>query len=86
MRKTSSGLGDIRTWDNAGGADNAGGVSTADDEAILIYQRVNGDNIRHVSVDANNNVWVGGHFGSDHAFDLLDGNTGAILASFDVGY
>ena len=83
--KTSRGLGDYLPWTNAGGADNNGGVSTAEDEAILIYQRVNGNNVRHVSVDADNNVWTAGNFGGDNSFDLLHGNTGAILASFDVG-
>jgi streptogramin lyase len=83
--KTSLGLGDYLPWTNAGGADNNGGVSTAEDEAILIYQRVNGDHVRHVSVDADNNVWTAGNFGADNRFDLLHGGTGAILASFDVG-
>ena len=83
--RTSRGLGDIRPWLNTGGADDNGGVSTADDEAILMYVRVNGNNVRHVSVDASNNVWVGGHVGGDNTFDLLDGDTGAILATFDVG-
>ncbi len=83
--KTSLCLGDILPWSNAGGADTNGGVSTADDEAIVIYQRVNGSCIRHVSVDANNDVWVGGHFCGDNTFDLLDGDTGAILATFNVG-
>ena len=84
--KTSIGLGDIRPWTNAGGIDNNGGVATADDEAILMYVRVNTRNVRHVSVDASNNVWVGGHdFGAEHRFNLLDGDDGSILASFDVG-
>lgn len=85
--KTSRGLGNVLLWpditDGAGGPD--GIVEDAEDECILIYQRVNGDHSRHVSIDANNNVWTAGNFGSDNAFDLLDGNTGAILASFDVG-
>ena len=82
---TSTGLGDIKPWTNDGGADDNGGVSTAEDECIIKYVRVEGDNIRHVSVDANNDVWTAGNFGSDNAFDLVDGDTGAILASFDVG-
>ena len=85
--KTSNGLGNILSWpditDGAGGA--TGVVEDAEDEAILIYQRVNGNNVRHVSVDADNNVWAGGHFGGDQTFDLLHGNSGTILASFDVG-
>jgi len=86
--KTSTGLGNILDWPDV--TDGVGGITAlvedADDECILIYQRVNGDNIRHVSVDANNNMWCGGHFGADNAFDLLDGADGRILASFDVGF
>ncbi|MCH8151626.1 MAG: hypothetical protein IH830_04555 [Planctomycetes bacterium] len=85
--KTSMGLGNILGWpdvtDGVGGATAL--VEDAEDECILIYQRVSGDFIRHVSVDGNNNVWTAGNFGGDNAFDLLDGNTGAVLASFDVG-
>ncbi|MBL9149908.1 MAG: hypothetical protein JNM94_14555 [Phycisphaerae bacterium] len=82
---TSTGLGDIRPWTNAGGADTNGGVSTADDECIKKYLRVEGDYVRHVSVDADNNVWCAGNFGSDNRFNLLDNATGSVLASFDVG-
>jgi streptogramin lyase len=84
--KTSRGLGHVLSWPDI--TDGVGGltalVEDADDECILIFQRVTGDNIRHVSVDANNNVWTAGNFGADNAFDLLDGNNGAILAGFDV--
>jgi streptogramin lyase len=83
--QTSTGLGTILPWTNAGGVDTGGGVSTAVDECIIKFVRVNGNNIRHVSVDGNNNVWTGGHFGGDNTFDLLDNATGAILATFDVG-
>jgi streptogramin lyase len=83
--KTSRGLGDVRGWPNASGVDHNGGVDTADDECILNYVRTTGNNTRHVSVDQNNNVWVAGHLTNDNAFDLLDGNTGAILATFNVG-
>ena len=82
---TSTGLGDIKPWLNGGGVDNNGGVTTADDECIIKYVRVAGNNVRHVSVDGNNNVWTGGHFGGDNSFDLVSQATGAILASFDVG-
>lgn len=89
--KTSKGVGDILPWpdvtDGAGGGSGglAALVEDADDECILVYQRVHGNNIRHVSVDANNNVWTGGHVGGDNTFDLLDGDDGTILATFDVG-
>jgi streptogramin lyase len=84
---TSSGLGDIRAWpdvaDGAGGAD--GLVEDALDECILIFQRTpDADAVRHVSVDANNDVWVGGYPFTQRSFHKLDGNTGAILSSFDA--
>jgi DNA-binding beta-propeller fold protein YncE len=58
-------------------------VEDADDELILIYQRVGGENIRQVSVDENNNIWTGANFGNNNTFSLLDGATGAILAETD---
>jgi streptogramin lyase len=72
--KTSRGLGDIRPWTNAAGADTHGGVTTADDECIINYTRVTGTGTRTVAVDANNDVWVGGY--SNHAHEKLDGVTG----------
>jgi streptogramin lyase len=86
--KTSRGLGDIRDWtDNGDGAGSTDGaahiaqVQDADDECILIYQRLpNSTGARHVSVDANNDVWVGGY--SLKGFHKLDQDTGEILASF----
>lgn len=74
---------DRLAWSNSGGADSAGGTSTAADSAILQYVRTTPANVRHVSVDANNNVWVGGGpsgAGSgDQVFELRDGNTGAVI-------
>ncbi|MFB3814353.1 MAG: dockerin type I domain-containing protein [Terriglobales bacterium] len=81
--RTSHGLGNILGWPNV--TDGAGGakalVQDADDECILIYQRTTGYNDRHVSVDKNNNVWVGGYpySVSNQYFDLLNGDTGAIM-------
>jgi hypothetical protein len=85
--RTSAGLGDILSWpdisDGSGGAD--GLVEDADDECILIYQRLyDGEQARHVSVDADNNVWVGGYPSEPRMFYKLDGGTGAILDSFDA--
>ena len=80
--ETSTGLGDVRNWDNAGSANTLGGVSTADDECIINYTRVNSTGTRHVSVDANNDVWVGGLGG--RLFDLLDGSTPPSLTSGDI--
>jgi YD repeat-containing protein len=77
---TSTGQGDLRAWFNAGGADTNGGVSTAEDECILHYVRVSASGTRHVSVTADNDVWVSGWVnGSNQRFDLLDGETGQIL-------
>lgn len=57
---TSSGLGDVRGWRNNGNADRLGGVSTAEDECLLHYVRVNSTGTRHISVDRHNQVWVNG--------------------------
>ena len=86
--RTSAGLETILDWpditDGTGGTD--GLVEDAVDECILIYQRLyNAENARHVSVDADNNVWVGGHPNSPRMFYKLDGANGAILDSFDAG-
>jgi streptogramin lyase len=72
--KTSSRLGDILPWTNAGGADTHGGVSTAEDECIINYTRVVGTNTRTVAVDANNDVWTGGLGDLDH--EKISGVTG----------
>lgn len=84
---TSTGLGDIRDWpdvtDGVGGTD--GLVEDALDECIIIYQRTpDAEAVRHVSVDGNNDVWIGGYPFSQRFFHKLAGNTGAILNSFDA--
>jgi RHS repeat-associated protein len=82
---TSKGYGDIRPWTNAGEADTAGGVRTAQDECILHYTKVNTSGTRHVSVNKDNDVWVSGTGGQ--RFDLIDGKTGLIKRSeSSVGY
>lgn len=82
---TSSGLGDVLSWDNAGGVDTPGGVRTAADECILHYTLVRSGGTRHVSVTRDNDVWVSGISG--RYFDLVDGDTGAIIRSEpSVGY
>lgn len=75
--ETSNGYGDVRGWANSGGVDNLGGVSTAGDECILHYVRVNSTGSRHVSVTRDNDVWVSGTGEKD--FDLIDGDTGEIV-------
>ena len=85
--RTSSGLHDVLVWpdvsDGVGGAD--GVVEDAVDECVLVYQRLaDAEQARHVSVDADNNVWVGGFPFELRQFHRLDGSTGAILDSFDA--
>jgi hypothetical protein len=67
-------------WDNSAGADSNGGVSTAEDECITAYYRTEGTGVRHVSVDANNNVWVGGW--ANRQFELIDGALMAQVTAF----
>ena len=73
---TSTGFNDIRAWTNAGGANTNGGVSTAADECIIHYTKVNSFGTRHVSVNKDNDIWVSGTSG--RRFDLVDGITGQI--------
>ena len=74
--ETSTGFNDIKPWTNAGGANTNGGVSTAADECIIHYTKVNSFGTRHVSVNKDNDIWVSGTSG--RRFDLLDGITGQI--------
>ena len=75
---TSTGQGDVRNWPGALATD-------ADDECVTHYtQTANGD-IRHVSVNADNDVWISGVF--NRIFQLIDGDTGAIIRTEGpVGY
>ena len=85
---TSTGLADVLAW-----VDNSGtrGVATAADECIVHYTLVNSSGTRHVSVNADNDVWVSGV--GMRNFDLVAGgrydvpNSGTILRSeSSVGY
>jgi hypothetical protein len=60
---TSTGLGDIRPWPSAMAAD-------AKDECIVHHTEVN-SLPGHVSIDKDNNVWVGGR--QTQNFDLIKG-------------
>ena len=83
--ETSTGFNDIKPWTNAGGANTNGGVTTAQDECLLHYTRVNSFGTRHVSVTKENDIWVSGTGGQK--FDLIDGKTGVIKRSEpSVGY
>ncbi|MBI4650520.1 hypothetical protein HY745_04380 [Candidatus Desantisbacteria bacterium] len=83
--KTSIGLGNILPWTNLGGADSDGGVSTAEDEAIINYTRVTGTGTRTLAVDASNDLWVGGLGDTD--FEKLSGVTGLPIpgTQFNLG-
>ncbi len=86
---TSTGIWDGATfgrldWPNTGGVDSYGGTSTAVDSAIVKYVRTPGTHVRHVSIDGQDNVWVGGgpgNFNGNQAFQLLDGATGTAIPS-----
>ena len=55
-------------WPNTGDADSLGGVSTAQDEAILRYLRVVPTGVRTIIIDTNNNLWVGSHINFENEF------------------
>ena len=74
---TSSGQDDVRPWLNPGGVNTNGGVSSAEDELIVRYVKTTATNLRHISVDAQDNVWVGG-VGVQN-FDLIDHKTGTVI-------
>jgi len=85
---TSTGLGDVKSWTDASGSR---GVATAVDECIVHYTRVNSVGTRHLSIDANNDVWVSGWVLPN--FDLIKGgrydvpDSGQIIRSEpSVGY
>lgn len=88
--KTSRGLGHVLPWPDLGdGQGGAGGgpalVQDAEDECILIYQRLpDAQNARHVSVTRDNDVWVGGYPFFQVMFHKLSGIDGRILDSFDA--
>jgi RHS repeat-associated protein len=74
---TSIGQDDIKPWPNPSGVNTNGGVSAAEDELIVRYVKATATNLRHISVDGQDNVWVGG-VGVQN-FDLIDHNTGTII-------
>ncbi len=82
--QTSTALGNVLDWNNAGGADDNGGVSTAVDECIIHYVRTSGTNVRTVAVDGSNNVWVGGLGNRVH--ELYDANGNVVAGTqFNLG-
>lgn len=86
--QTSTGLGDIRPWADGSGTRN---ISTAEDECIIHYTEVNSQGTRHISIDSDNNLWVGGT--EKRNFDKVKGGrwdvpgSGTIMQSYDaVGF
>ena len=79
---TSRGLGDVFPWPG-NGEDGLGGIDArvedATDECVLVFQRTTGPRVRHLSVDANGDVWAGGYPSLPTSFDRLDGLTGERL-------
>lgn len=65
---TSIGQGDIKPWADATGDRH---VATAQDECIVHYVKTSNSDARHISVTADNNVWVSGIGGRN--FDLIKG-------------
>jgi streptogramin lyase len=76
---TSTGLGDVRSWTDTSGAR---GVATSADECIVHYTKVNSQGTRHVSVDASNDVWVGGLWSRN--FDLVKGGRWDVPGSGNI--
>jgi hypothetical protein len=78
---TSRGLADKLLWP---GPYPNGGLAVAEDECICQYVRVATRGTRHVSVNRDNDLWVGGFL--DFNFVRLEHDTGQFLNSFNVGY
>lgn len=84
--RTSRGRGHVLLWPNRTDWDGAPDgvpalVEDAEDECILVFQRLPGTNTsRHVSVSPTNDIWVGGLPTSN--FWRLDSESGARIQSF----
>lgn len=74
--ETSSGYGDVLAW--PGGSNGATApVADAQDECILHYVDTIGGDARHVTANADGDVWVGACCGNP-TFVLIDNDTGTI--------
>jgi len=89
MITTSNGLGPL-PWPFEGQPLELGTVDTAEDECIINYVTLIGRESNHVSIDKNNNLWVGGNW--NNIFEQVDGQTGEIIegdgvypGTFNVG-
>lgn len=70
---TSSGYGDVKAWPGSNAP-----VSAAADECILHHINTGGGDSRHMSIDADGNLWVGDRNGGS-VFRKYDAQTGALL-------
>jgi RHS repeat-associated protein len=87
--RTSGGLGNVLPWHVSGTlgyspyspqyVDLHEAVPPAEDECIINYTRVAGTGARTIAIDANNDLWVGGHDNS--LFEKIDGVTGLPVAN-----
>jgi streptogramin lyase len=84
--RTSRGANNVLPWPNI--TDGAGGspalVEDAFDECILIFQRMSGDQSRHVSVDKLNDVWVGPYPFTPQTFHKFNGSNGIEIGNFSA--
>lgn len=83
--KTSRGLGDILPWSNVGNTDSFGGVATAEDECIINYTRAGSGATRTITIDANNDAWIGGT-GSGRRHEKVSGVTGEPVADSEFSF
>jgi len=74
--RTVSGAANTLPWANAGAVDSLGGVSTAEDEAIIHYTRVVALGPRTIAIDRDNNFWVGSHNSPNEWNEFVDASTG----------
>jgi Ca2+-binding RTX toxin-like protein len=72
--QTSGAYGDVKPWPGV-----AASVELAEDECILHHINTGGSDSRHMSVDAEGNLWVGDRDGSN-VFRKYNGSTGALMA------
>lgn len=84
--RTSTGLGDVLPWTDIEGGAGTSPMTRSEDECVLSYTPVlTGMPLDHVSIDPDNNVWVGSTAGS---FTKIDGRSGRIMQTvqgFEVG-
>ncbi|WP_309381286.1 putative Ig domain-containing protein [Cerasicoccus frondis] len=72
---TSNGLEQVLDWPLPTNGDDASALQ-AEDELILLYIQTDIKNLRHLSVDPDGNIWVGG---SNGLWQQYDGDSGALL-------